>query len=295
MPELPEVETIARDVQNALVGRRVADARLLDAAVLRPVPPDADALAYLRGATITRGHRRAKHLLIDLVGPTGEPLLLGVQLLIYGQLLLESADAAPEPGVRLVLSLDDGREVRLADESGYARARVGPAASTAAALGLAKLGPEPLSDDFTVDRLAGILRGRRGKLKPLLLDQERIAGLGNIYVDESLWAARLHPERVAGSLTEEEAQNLHAAIRASLARGIEDRGTTFDSYRDLFGQPGGHQRNLAVFQRTGKPCPRCGTKIRRTEVGGRPTYTCPVCQPLVPPPTEAPSARLEGF
>lgn len=294
MPELPEVETIARDVQSALVGHRVADARILDAAVLRPVPPAADPIAYLRGATISRGRRRAKHLLIDLVGPTGEPLLLGIQLLIYGQLLLDSADAAPEPGLRLVLILDDGREVRLADESGYVRARVGPAGETAAALGLAKLGPEPFSEEFTVERLAGILGGRRGKLKPLLLDQERVAGLGNIYVDESLWAARLHPERVAGSLRQEEVEALHAAIRANLARGIEDRGTTFDSYRDLFGRPGGHQRNLAVFQRTGKPCPRCGTKVRRTEVGGRPTYTCPVCQLLVPP-SELPAPRPEGF
>ncbi len=293
MPELPEVETIARDVQSALVGRRIADVRLLDAAVLRPVPPDADAVAYLRGATIARGRRRAKHLLIDLVGRTGEPLLLGVQLLIYGQLLLEAADAPLEPGLRLVLALDDRREVRLADESGYARARVGPTVETAGALELAKLGPEPLTDDFTVDCLDEILRGRRGKLKPLLLDQERIAGLGNIYVDESLWAARLHPERVAGSLTAEEVAALHAAIRASLVRGIEDRGTTFDSYRDLFGRPGGHQRSLAVFQRTGKPCPRCGTKVRRTEVGGRATYTCPVCQPLVP--RDEVAGRLEGL
>ena len=294
MPELPEVETIARDVQSALVGRRIADARILDAAVLRAVPPDTDPIAYLRGATIARGHRRAKHLLIDLVSASGEPLLLAIQLLIYGQFLLEPADAAAEPGLRLVLSLDDGREVRLADESGYARARVGPAEETAAAIGLAKLGPEPLSDDFTAERLGVILRGRRGKLKPLLLDQERVAGIGNIYVDESLWTARLHPERVAGSLTEDEVARLHAAIQANLARGVEDRGTTFDSYRDLFGRPGGHQRNLAVFQRTGKPCPRCGTRIRRTEVGGRPTYTCPVCQPLAPPPPER-KARLEGL
>ncbi len=294
MPELPEVETIARDVQGALVGREISDARLLDAAVLRPVPPGADPIAYLRGATIARGRRRAKHLLIDLTSASGEPLLLGIQLLIYGQLLLEAPDAPAEPGLRLVLALEDGREVRLADESGYARARVGPAAPTAEALGLAKLGPEPLSGEFTVERLGDILRGRRGKLKPLLLDQARIAGLGNIYVDESLWASRLHPERIAGSLTEEEVAALHAAIRANLAKGIEDRGTTFDSYRDLSGRPGGHQRNLAVFQRTGKPCPRCGTKIKRTEVGGRPTYTGPVCQPLAPP-REPDVARLEGF
>lgn len=294
MPELPEVETIARDVQSALVGRRVVGARLLDPAVLRPTPASADPLAYLRGATIERGHRRGKHLLIDLASPSGEKLLLEFQLLIYGQLLLESPDAPAEPGLRLVLSLDDRREVRLADESGYARARVGPAEEVIADLGLARLGPEPLADDFTPDRLAEILAGRRGKLKPLLLDQARIAGLGNIYVDESLFAARLDPERAAGSLAPAEVAALYMAIRANLAQGIEDRGTTFDSYRDLFGRPGGHQRNLAVFQRTGKPCPRCGTRIGRREVGGRATYTCAVCQR---PEAESPpgEARLDGF
>lgn len=127
--------------------------------------------------------------------------------------------------------------------------------------------------------LRDLLRGRRGRLKPLLLDQRVVAGLGNIYVDEALFAAGLHPERPAASLTDDEIGRLHSAIRSALSASIAHRGTTLNTYRDLFGRPGSHREHLAVFQRTDRPCPRCGTPIVRRTVAGRSTYLCPRCQP----------------
>lgn len=274
MPELPEVETIARDVRESVLGRRVVGVRVLDPSTLRATSP-ASAEEALRGAAVVGARRRAKYLLIDF----DNGCTLALQLVIYGQLLLEPRLAPAEPGLRVVLALDDGSELRLVDQSGYARAHVGPRDELSQALRLDFLGPEPLSDDFTPDVLARILRGRRGRLKPLLLDQHEIAGLGNIYVDEALFASQLHPERQAGSLTPEEVERLHQAIRSVLEAGVAHRGTTFNTYRDLHGRPGGHQERLSVFQKTGRPCPRCGTRIVRTTVGGRPTYLCPKCQP----------------
>ena len=279
MPELPEVETITSDLRGAVLGRTVFAVyeRDPDTATVLGWPSLGDVLA---GARIVGARRRAKHLLIDLVrGEAGEPVLLAFHLLVYGQLLLLPASAELLSDERLAIELDDGSSLRLNDESGYARAVVGEPTSVAEALGLGKLGPEPLGPDFDVETLAGFLRGRRAKLKPLLLDQHNVSGLGNIYVDEALFVARLHPERAAGSMEESETRTLFAAIQDVLRAGIEDRGTTFDSYRDLHGQPGGHQKHLSVFQRTGKPCPRCGTKIAKSMVGGRATYICAACQP----------------
>jgi formamidopyrimidine-DNA glycosylase len=145
---------------------------------------------------------------------------------------------------------------------------------------LGDLGPEPLSDEFTPSVFAEILGARRGALKPLLLNQRVVAGLGNIYVDEALFGAGLHPRRRANSLAHTEVQRLHAAIRAVLLEAIRSRGTTLDdeSFHDAEGQPGNNADNLRVYQRTGEPCRQCGAIIERGVVGGRGTHICPVCQ-----------------
>src|SRR5712692_4668613 len=274
MPELPEVETLRRDALAHLLGRRVADVTLLAPEVVRTPAPDAFR-AELTGATFTGARRRAKYLLLDL----DDERVLALQLALFGQLLLRPADAACEPDTLLLLGLEGGDTVHLLDRSGYTRVYLVPAADLDATLKLDELGPEPLSAEFTPELLGARLGGRRARLKGLLLDQRVLAGLGNIYVDEALWRARLHPGRPANSLSAAELHALHAAIRSVLEESIANRGTTFHTYRDLLGEKGQHQDALAVFHRQGEPCPRCGTPIARVTLASRDTHLCPRCQP----------------
>ncbi len=281
MPELPEVETLRGDAERCLPGRRIVRVALLAPEVVRAPGPEAFC-ARLEGAAFVGARRRGKTLLLDL--DTGETL--AVQLAVYGQLLLCEADEPLAPETLLVLALDDGRELRLLDRSRYARVALAPPADLARQLGLDMLGPEPLEPAFTPEVLAERLAGRRARLKALLLDQHVVAGLGNIYADEALWRARLHPARSASSLAPDEVQRLHDAIQAVLREAIAHRGTTFHTYRDLCGAKGAHQAALAVFHRHGEPCPRCGTPIQRITLAGRDTHLCPQCQPA-PVGTEA--------
>ncbi|HLH26388.1 MAG TPA: bifunctional DNA-formamidopyrimidine glycosylase/DNA-(apurinic or apyrimidinic site) lyase [Chloroflexota bacterium] len=193
-----------------------------------------------------------------------------------GNLLLREPGAPPDAHTVAVLTLDDGRELRFCDMRRFAKLWLADAAEVAA-LDRA-LGPEPLTRLFTAERLAAALRGRRGSLKPLLLNQNLVAGLGNIYVDEALFAARLHPTRTVDTLTDADFRRLHRAIRAVLAQGIRNEGTTFRDYLGAVGQPGRNQMMVEVFKREGKPCSRCRTLIRKTRVGGRGTHYCPRCQ-----------------
>jgi formamidopyrimidine-DNA glycosylase len=274
VPELPEVETLRGDAERLLVGRRIVAADLLVPAVLREPTPTAF-VAALRGAAIVGAKRRAKYLLLGLE----HDWVLALQLAIYGQLLLCPSNTPREPETLLVLDLEDGGEVHLRDGSNYTRIWLVPRDDLRAALRLDTLGPEPLAPAFTLDELRERVGGRRARLKGLLLDQHVIAGLGNIYVDEALWRAGLHPARTASSLSERESAALHEAIQSVLAEAIEHRGTTFHTYRDLLGEKGHHQDALAVFHRQGKPCPRCGTPVQRTSLAGRDTHLCPTCQP----------------
>jgi formamidopyrimidine-DNA glycosylase len=274
VPELPEVETLRRDVQRLLVGRCITAAELLVPDVLRePTPPAF--VGALSGTAVVKAERRAKVLLVDL----DDDQILALQLAIYGQLLLCPPNTPRKSETLLVLTLADGAEVHLRDGSRYTRVWLVPRGRLAAALRLDALGPEPLAPEFTVGVLRARLGGRRARLKALLLDQHVIAGLGNIYVDEALWRAHLHPARTASSLTDDETAALHGAIQSVLTEAIENRGTTFHTYRDLLGEKGHHQDALAVFHRQGKPCPRCGTPIQRITLASRDTHLCPTCQP----------------
>jgi formamidopyrimidine-DNA glycosylase len=177
----------------------------------------------------------------------------------------------------LHLHLEGDRRLFLRDETGYTRARVVDRGELEERF--SSLGPEPLGDGFGEDYLRDRLSSRRAQIKPLLLDQKVVAGIGNIYADEILYDARLHPRRKANSLTREEWDALHAAILENLRAGIEHRGTTFSLYRDLLGRKGRHQEHLRVFLRAGKPCPEgCGGKVVKEQVGGRATFLCPACQ-----------------
>ncbi|HZS00980.1 MAG TPA: bifunctional DNA-formamidopyrimidine glycosylase/DNA-(apurinic or apyrimidinic site) lyase [Chloroflexota bacterium] len=295
MPELPEVETLRRDAERYLLGRRIEAVDLLAPEVVR-LPAPAAFREGLAGAAFIGARRRAKYLLLDL----DNGCVLALQLALFGQfLLVDSAAppdagrgatepgrvgrAEPDPDTLLVLTLTDGAFLQVLDRSRYTRLYLGSPAELSAALRLDTLGPEPLDPAFTVEALAALLRGRRGRLKALLLDQHMIAGLGNIYADEALWRARLHPGRVAGSLTADETAALHDAIQGVLREAIANRGTTFHTYRDLLGAKGGHQEHLVAFHRQGAPCPRCGTPVERVTLASRDTHLCPACQVLDAP------------
>jgi formamidopyrimidine-DNA glycosylase len=273
MPELPEVETSRRTLEPLVVGRRIAGLRVGEFEGVLGGDRAAEVIARIAGLRIERVRRRGKYLLLDLDDGT----TIEAHLRMTGQLVVVPAGTPPLRFEHLAIVLDDGQEIRFADQRKFGRVRHLPVGATRRLD--ERLGPEPLSRGFTAARLGAALARRPGKLKSVLLDQRLIAGLGNIYVDEALFLARLHPERAANSLTDEEIRRLHRAIRAVLRAGIVHRGTSFSSYRDATGASGENQRFLNVYgQARGGRCPRCGGEIARIVVGGRGTHFCPGCQ-----------------
>ena len=273
MPELPEVETIKEDLRELVVGSKVEEAQVLASALVEQ-PSAEEFVRRLKGTEIIGARRRAKHLVIDL--DSGDALVL--QLKIGGQLLLVPPVEEPATALMLVLRLDGDRSLFLRDETGFTRVRLLEAEGLEERF--AGLGREPLSDEFRSGYLRQKLGGRRAVIKGLLLDQKVVSGIGNIYVDEALFDARIHPTRKANTLTEGEWTRLQSAVEENLAAGIEHRGTTFSLYRDVLGRRGHHQEHLKVFVQAGKPCPGgCGGKVVRKKVGGRATFLCPACQP----------------
>lgn len=271
MPELPEVENVARILRPEVVGRRVVEARVLwPRSVARPSP---EAFCQgLAGREFTSVGRRGKVLTLGLAG--GWWLL--VHLRMSGRLLLARPAEPAQVHLRVALGLDDGRQLRFVDPRKFGRLWL--VQDPAEVLG--SLGPEPLDAAFVPEALQMRLRSRRrARIKSLLLDQRFLAGVGNIYADEALFLAGVHPCRPAGSLTGEEVERLHRALREVLAAAISDGGTTLSAYRRPDGSPGEHQELLQVFRRAGEPCPQCGTPVVRAVVGGRGTYFCPRCQP----------------
>jgi formamidopyrimidine-DNA glycosylase len=273
MPELPEVETIKEDLCGLVVGSRIEGAEVLDPALVEQPSPE-EFVRRLEGVRVTGARRRAKHLIVEL--DSGDSLVF--QLKIGGQLLLVPPVEEPRTSLMLVLHLNGDRRLFLRDQTSFSRARLLDADELEARL--SSLGPEPLEEGFDVQYLRETLGSRRAQIKPLILDQKVVAGIGNIYADEILFDARLHPRRKADTLSGEEWAALHAAIRENLAAGVEHRGTTVRLYRDVLNRPGEHQNYLRVFEKHGEPCPEdCGGGVVRERVGGRPTHYCPGCQP----------------
>jgi formamidopyrimidine-DNA glycosylase len=274
MPELPETETIARDLDAELRGRRIEAVAVRRPDVLREVTAG-ELGRRLTGAVIERCWRRAKLVVLDL--SAGEHLV--VQPRFTGPLLLDAGDL-PEGERRfstLDLLLDDGRRLHYRDIR-----RLGTVALMSAAR-LAEytraLGPEPLDPAFTVDQLAGPLRGSRQAVKKVLMDQRRLAGVGNIYANEALWRAGVRPDRAARSLDAAEVARLHRAVTGVLAESVAARGTSFRDYRDARGGRGAFVERLAVYGRGGEACPRCGRPLVETHaVDGRSTVYCEHCQ-----------------
>jgi formamidopyrimidine-DNA glycosylase len=272
VPELPEVETTVRSIRPRLVGRTITGARV----AWRRTVGDRGFEARVRGARILAVRRRAKYFVIELGrGRVAAGAIVG-HLRMTGRVLVEPR-GAPEPEYgKVALALDDGATLHFVDVRKFGRFvwRADPAPE------LGALGPEPLSDAFTADWLAHALARRRRALKPLLLDQEFVAGLGNIYVDESLHRAGLHPLATSDRVSRAQAARLCAEIRAVLSEAIEREGSSFDAfYRTPEGRPGSYQHQFRVYGRDGQPCRACGSAITRLVVGQRGTHVCPRCQP----------------
>jgi formamidopyrimidine-DNA glycosylase len=274
MPELPEVETIARLIRPRVEDRRIQAAQVGWVRSLGGLSRPAFARA-VGGATIRRVRRRGKHVVLELARDGRAAGALVVHLRMTGRLQVEPRARPADPIVRVALDLDDGYALRFLDVRKFGRFTFvrDPRAF------LAHLGPEPLSAAFRAGAFARALAARRRMLKPLLLDQTFVAGLGNIYVDESLHAARLHPQRAASSLRAPAVRALHRAIRRVLRAAVARQGSSFDRfYRTPEGRPGSYQHEFRVYGRAGQSCPRCGGTIRRIVVAQRGTHLCPRCQ-----------------
>jgi formamidopyrimidine-DNA glycosylase len=228
----------------------------------------------IQGREVRAVGRRAKWIVITL----DDGWTLALHLRMSGSIRVHGPDAQPDVYTHLVLLLDDGRQVFFHDTRKFGRARLLDAAGVAA-LDSAH-GVEPLTDEFTPELLGALLRRRRARLKPLLLDQRVIAGIGNIYADEALWNAQLHPLRQSNSLSEDEIARLHSGIRLALLQGIEYGGSTLRNYRNGYGEPGSNQEHFNVYDQEDRPCPRCGTPIEKIVVGQRGTHFCPYCQAI---------------
>jgi formamidopyrimidine-DNA glycosylase len=284
MPELPEVETVVRALRPHLVGRRLGRSVVCWKRTLGGATTAAFARA-VDGARVRAVVRRAKWIVLELERGGADAGAICVHLRMTGRLQIDAQGEPAGAWERVRIALDDGRVLRFVDPRKFGRMRF----ARALAWVRGELGPAPLGGDFTPEWLAGALRARRRLLKPLLLDQAFVAGLGNIYVDESLHRAGLHPQARSERVRASQAAALWRAIRDVLASAIDREGSSFDTfYRTPEGRPGSYQHLFQVYGRNGQPCYRCDTPIRRVVVGQRGTYFCPRCQPK---PRAAPSRR----
>jgi formamidopyrimidine-DNA glycosylase len=310
MPELPEVEYTARQLRGAIVGATIREALVFWERTIG-YPDLSDFLAEIADRRIVGVRRRGKFLIVDLGGElfltihrrmTGNLLLLPhsweidtslkaadpVAWNIKGPSFHRSSTEDVEGAIngtpsdlfycRVCFNLADGRRLLFTDPRKFGRIELWPGKREQEAL--KGLGPEPLSDEFTAETLAKSLAGRKGTIKQVLLDQKVVAGLGNIYADEALYYASVHPLRSANSLTPLEVQRLHEGIVSVLTLGIVHGGTSFSEYRDLWGEAGDNYKHVRVYHQQGKPCSRCGTPIERIVVAQRSTHFCPGCQKL---------------
>jgi formamidopyrimidine-DNA glycosylase len=273
VPELPEVETVRRRLEPVLVGRRFERVEILDARLTRPHDPLGVA-AELTGERVRALERRGKYLVVRF--ESGRALL--IHLRMTGS-LLHGAKLEPDPYRRAVIELDDGSKVAYRDVRRFGTWLLAEPDELEPYLA-ERLGREPLDASFTTRRLAETLKGRRAPVKAAILDQRRLAGVGNIYADEALWRARIHPRRPAGELDEHELRALHRGIRDALRAGIARQGATLRDYRTPDGGSGRMQHEFKVYGREGEPCERCGRPIEKIRAAGRGTWFCPGCQLL---------------
>ncbi|MCL6517648.1 MAG: DNA-formamidopyrimidine glycosylase [Alicyclobacillus sp.] len=273
MPELPEVENVRRNLEALVTGKTIARVEVRLARIVR-TPDDVGEFALrLAGCTVTGVRRRGKYLLFDV-----PPHCLVSHLRMEGRYSLAQAEDPQPRHTHVVFHFTDGTQLRYQDVRQFGTMDLVPAGGPYPP-GLQELGPEPFDPALDAVALRARLHHRRAPVKAVLLDQTCLAGLGNIYVDESLFLAGIHPERPAASLTRAQCAALLEAIRTVLARAIEAGGSSVRSYVDGYGRNGGFQMQLNVYAREGQPCRRCATPIEKYRIAGRGTHVCPVCQP----------------
>jgi formamidopyrimidine-DNA glycosylase len=272
MPELPEVETIRRQLAPHLEGRTIESAEILDARWTRPAPPG-PVQRELRGVRVEQVGRAGKYLVWSL---SGQRYLL-MHLRMTGSLLFDP-DVEP-PHTRVRFKLDAGHRLAYVDPRRFGTGHLVHGAAARDAYLAARIGIEPFSPEFTAEYLRRAASGRSAPVKAFLLDQRRIAGVGNIYADEALFRAGVHPLRPAGRLTAAQWARLRDAIEEALAAGIEARGASIDDFRHVDGARGSFQDRFLIHLRAGEPCQTCGRTVRKIVVGGRGTYVCETCQP----------------
>jgi formamidopyrimidine-DNA glycosylase len=271
MPELPEVETIRRQLEPVVTGRRIESLEVLDELFPAPATPG-ELEQAATGRRIARLERRGKYLIFAFE----EGGALVVHLRMTGNLVI-AANGVQPPYLKAVIALEEGETLHFTDQRRFGRGVV-LGAEDLEPYFAARLGVEPLSSDFNPEVLLEAAAGRRAPLKSFLLTQDRVAGIGNIYADEALHRAELHPLSPAGSMRPEHAQRLYEGIVGALEAGLASGGASIDDYLDARGEAGAMQDEFLVHTREGQPCFRCGGTIRRIVVGGRSTYFCPDCQ-----------------
>lgn len=270
MPELPEVETIRRDLEKEIVGHKIVDLWYDTPKMLQPSP---ESLEKIVGRHIVTAGRIGKLLLLAIENDG----TVGIHLKLSGRLFIRKQEDPEDKYTRVIFKLDDGRELRFTEFRKFGYAKMIESSASLEEIKSA-YGPEPLTSAFTFEAVKKVLNKANRAVKTVIMDQQKIAGVGNIYADEALWLAQIHPETLSSKLTDSEIEALYQGIIKAIEQGIEDRGTSVDDYLDIYGNEGGHAKNLNVFRQDGDPCPRCGKTVKKIRVGGRGTHFCPQCQ-----------------
>ncbi len=272
MPELPEVETIRRDLEKEIVGHKIVDLWYDVPKMLQPNPATVEKII---GKHFVSAGRIGKLLLLGLENDG----TIGIHLKLSGQLFIRKQTDKEDRFTHVAFKFEDGRELRFTEVRKFGYVKLIENSRDLKKI-TSEYGPEPLTKDYTIDVVRKLLSKSSRATKTLILDQKKIAGVGNIYADEALWYSKIHPETPGNAVPEKQVEELYIGIIKALEQGIEDRGTSIDDYLDIYGQPGKHAKNLNVFRQQGQPCSRCGTIIKKIRVNGRGTHYCPKCQTL---------------
>lgn len=272
MPELPEVETIRRDLEKEIVGHKIVD---LWYDVPKMLQPNAAAVEKIVGKHFVSAGRIGKLLLLGIENDG----TIGIHLKLSGRLFIRKQTEAEDRFTHVTFKFEDGRELRFSEVRKFGYVKLIENATDLKRI-TDEFGPEPFTKDYTLDVVKKVLGKSSRATKTLIMDQKKIAGVGNIYADEALWYAKIHPETPGNKVDDKRIEELYQGIIKALDQGIADRGTSIDDYLDIYGKEGNHAKNLNVFRQEGQPCPRCGTEIRKIRVGGRGTHFCPNCQSL---------------
>lgn len=273
MPELPEVETIKKTLEHLTIGKQIEDVTVYWPKIIKKPVEHEQFIDALKGQTIEAVGRRGKFLIFYLTD-----LALVSHLRMEGKYGLFPVDKEMDKHTHVLFTFTDGTQLRYKDVRKFGTMHLFLKGEELTSLPLSQLGPEPLSDEFTTEYMMQSLAKTSRNIKAVLLDQTLVVGVGNIYVDESLFRAKIHPQRVASSLTEKEIERIVSEVKATLAEAIEQGGSTIRTYINTQGQIGMFQQQLLVYGRNGEPCKECGNEIEKMKVAGRGTHICPSCQ-----------------